>query len=70
MIFYLPCVVNDFLGDPSPGHFVFYVGESGFVFAEVVGHVPVSVHPQKVGAGVDQELHQVQVTTRGGGVLE
>ena len=67
---FLPRVINQILCHSSSGHFVFDVAEGGVVLAEVVRHVAVGVDAQQLGAGVDQELDEVQVTASGRGMLK
>ena len=44
--------------------------EGGVILAQVVRHVPVGVDREQLGAGVNQELDQVQVATGGSRVLK
>ena len=44
--------------------------EGGVILAQVVRHVPVGVDWKQLGAGVNQELDQVQVATGGSRMLK
>ena len=44
--------------------------EGGVILAQVVRHVPIGVDWEQLGAGVNQELDQVQVATGGSRVLK
>ena len=44
--------------------------EGGVILAQVVRHVPVGVDREQLGAGVNQELDQVQVATGGSRMLK
>lgn len=44
--------------------------EGGVILAQVVRHVPIGVDREQLGAGVNQELDQVQVATGGSRVLK
>ena len=48
----------------------FELPEGGVILAQVVRHVPIGVDREQLGAGVNQELDQVQVATGGSRVLK
>ena len=48
----------------------FELPEGGVILAQVVRHVPIGVDREQLGAGVNQELDQVQVATGGSRMLK
>ena len=48
----------------------FNLHEGGVILAQVVRHVPIGVNWEQLGAGVNQELDQVQVATGGSRMLK